>query len=226
MFHLIQLGLNILAEDLIQVILDSTIFVLPLWFGNAAPTILGGGPPIDGGRYWRDGKRMLGDGKTIRGFWAGTLVGGIIGGFIAGLIAWMSSILPVPLFLNDNLILRLIYQDFLESGILYDFLSYINLRGLFSNSLFLGVFTGGVMAFGGLIGDLIGSFIKRRSGIERGHPFIFLDQLGFLVLGMILVYPLIPWPIEYLIVQVPITFIVHIAANLFGYFTGIQEEPL
>ena len=202
------------------------MFVLPLWFGNAAPTILGGGPPIDGGRYWRDGNRMLGDGKTIRGFWAGTFTGGIIGGLIAGLVAWMSSILPVPINLTDDLILRLIYQDFLESGLFYEVLVFFNLRGLFSNIVFLGFFTGGLMAFGGLIGDLIGSFIKRRSGIERGHPFIFLDQLGFLALGMLLVYPLIPWPIEYLIVQVPITFVVHIVANLFGYFTGIQEDPL
>ena len=226
MFQLIQLGLYTLAENLIQMILDSTMLVLPLWFGNAAPTILGGGAPIDGGRYWRDGNRMLGDGKTIRGFWAGTFVGGFMGGLIAGLIAWMSSIFPVPINLTDDLILRLVYQDFLESGLFYEVLVFINLRGLFSNTVFLGFFTGGLMAFGGLIGDLIGSFIKRRSGIERGHPFIFLDQLGFLVLGMLFVYLLIPWPIEFLIVQVPITFIVHIVANLFGYFTGIQEDPL
>ncbi|MFX1508427.1 MAG: CDP-archaeol synthase [Promethearchaeota archaeon] len=213
-----------MAESLIQVILDSTILVLPLWFGNAAPTILGGGAPIDGGRYWaRDGKRILGDGKTIRGFWAGTFAGGFIGGIIAVLF---SSIFPDPIVLSEDLILRLLYQDFIESGIIFKILSSINLRGIFSNSLFLGVFTGGLMAFGGLIGDLTGSFIKRRSGIERGHPFIFLDQLGFLVLGMLFVYPLIPWPIEFLIVQVPITFVVHIVANLFGYFTGIQDEPL
>ncbi|MFX1282621.1 MAG: CDP-2,3-bis-(O-geranylgeranyl)-sn-glycerol synthase [Promethearchaeota archaeon] len=215
-----------MAESLIQVILDSTIFVLPLWFGNAIPTLLGGGPPIDGGRYWRDGKRILGDGKTIRGFWTGTLLGGIIGGLIAWIIAFITSVLTVPIYLDDNLILRLVYQDFLDLGILYDFLSLINFRDLFSNSILLGFFTGLIMAFGGLIGDLIGSFIKRRSGIERGHPFIFLDQLGFLVLGMIFVYPLIPWRIEWLLVQVPITFLVHIAANLFGYLTGIQDEPL
>jgi hypothetical protein len=166
---------------------------------------------------------MLGDGKTIRGFWAGTFVGGFIGGIIAVLF---SSIFPDSIVLSEDLILRLLYQDFIESGILFRFLSSINLRGIFSKSLFLGVFTGGLMAFGGLIGDLTGSFIKRRSGIERGHPFIFLDQLGFLVLGMLFVYPLIPWPIEFLIVQVPITFVVHIVANLFGYFTGIQEDPL
>ncbi|MFX0014836.1 MAG: CDP-2,3-bis-(O-geranylgeranyl)-sn-glycerol synthase [Promethearchaeota archaeon] len=215
-----------MAESLIQVILDSTLFVLPLWFGNAAPTMLGGGSPIDGNRYWSDGRRILGDGKTIRGFWAGTFVGGFIGGLLTFLMAWMSTILHTPIYLDDNLILRLLYQDFLESGIFFEFLSFMNARGIFSNKLFLGFFTGGLMAFGGLIGDLIGSFIKRRSGIERGHPFIFLDQLGFLVLGMIFVYPLIPWRIEWFMVQVPITFIIHIAANLLGYFTGIQDEPL
>ena len=211
-----------MADTLIQVILDSAIFVLPLWFGNAAPTILGGGAPIDGGRYWRDGRRILGDGKSIRGFWMGTLVGGIVGGFIG----WLSLLIPLPIALNSDLVLRIIYQDFLESGIIIDLLSIIDIREFLSNSIILGFFTGGLLAFGGLIGDLIGSFIKRRSGIERGHSFIFLDQLGFLVLGMVFVYPLIPWPIDYFLVQVPITFILHIVANLFGYFTGIQEDPL
>lgn len=211
-----------MADTLIQVVLDSAVFLLPLWFGNAAPTVLGGGAPIDGGHYWRDGRRILGDGKTIRGFWMGTIVGGIIG----GLIAWLSLIIPFPITLDSNLVLRLIYQDFLEAGFIFDLFPIINVRGFFSNSIILGFFTGSLLAFGGLIGDLAGSFIKRRSGIERGHPFIFLDQLGFLILGMVFVYPLIPWPIDYFLVQVPITFILHIAANLLGYFTGIQDDPL
>ncbi|MFX0049713.1 MAG: CDP-archaeol synthase [Candidatus Hermodarchaeota archaeon] len=209
-------------EDLIQVILDSIIFVLPLWFGNAAPTILGGGAPIDGGRYWRDGKRILGDGKTIRGFWAGTLVGGIIG----GAVGFLGSIISDSIIPGTKIILRLRYQDFLESSIVYSLLGILNIEEILSNSLILGLISGSLMTFGGLIGDIIGSFIKRRSGIERGHSFIFLDQLGFLVLGMIFAYPLIRWQIEWFLVLVPITFITHIAANLFGYFTGIQEDPL
>ncbi|MFX0150661.1 MAG: CDP-archaeol synthase [Candidatus Hodarchaeota archaeon] len=209
-------------EDLIQVILDSIIFVLPLWFGNAAPTILGGGAPIDRGRYWRDGKRILGDGKTIRGFWAGTLVGGIIG----GAVGFLGSIISDSIIPGTKIILRLRYQDFLESSIVYSLLGILNIEEILSNSLILGLISGSLMTFGGLIGDIIGSFIKRRSGIERGHSFIFLDQLGFLVLGMIFAYPLIRWQIEWFLVLVPITFITHIAANLFGYFTGIQEDPL
>ena len=211
-------------DDLLQIFLDSAIFVLPLWFGNAAPTILGGGPPIDGGRYWRDGKRILGDGKTIRGFWLGVLSGGLMGTLIAVLGAFflpftlIPGVIPIDLQIN--------YPIYLENGIIQFLLVRISLDGILKEALFLGFFSGSLITFGGLIGDLIGSFIKRRSGIERGHTFIFLDQLGFLVVGMILVYPLIPWPIEWFLVQVPITFVLHIFANLLGYFTGIQDVPL
>ncbi len=211
-------------DDLLQIFLDSAIFVLPLWFGNAAPTILGGGPPIDGGRYWRDGKRILGEGKTIRGFWLGVLSGGLLGTMIAVLGAFFLpfTLIPgvIPIELNIN------YPIYLEEGIIQFLLVQIGLDGILKDLLFLGFFSGSLMTFGGLIGDIIGSFIKRRSGIERGHTFIFLDQLGFLVIGMIFVFPLIPWPIEWFLVQVPITFVLHIFANLLGYFTGIQDVPL
>lgn len=211
-------------DVLIQILLDSAIFVLPLWFGNASPTILGGGSPIDGGRYWHDGKRILGDGKTIRGFWMGVLSGGVIGALIA-FIGY--NILPITLLpVETPIILRLEYLEYLNSGIIPRLLSQLNLATTLDNLTLLGFVLGSLMAFGGLIGDLIGSFIKRRSGIERGHTFIFLDQLGFLVVGMIFVFPLIPWPIQWFLIQVPFTFILHILANLIGYFTGIQDVPL
>lgn len=211
-------------DDLIQIFLDSAIFVLPLWFGNAAPTILGGGPPIDGGRYWRDGKRILGDGKTIRGFWLGVLSGGLMGTLIAVLGAFFLPFTLIPGVIPIDL--KINYPIYLEDGIIQFLLTQISLNGILKDLIFLGFFSGSLMTFGGLIGDLIGSFVKRRSGIERGHTFIFLDQLGFLVVGMILVFPLIPWPIEWFLVQVPITFVLHIFANLLGYFTGIQDVPL
>jgi CDP-2,3-bis-(O-geranylgeranyl)-sn-glycerol synthase len=46
---------------------------------NAAPLVLGGGRPLDGGRNFLDGERILGDHKTIRGFFAGILGGSLIG---------------------------------------------------------------------------------------------------------------------------------------------------
>jgi len=198
--------------EIFQVFFDSIIFILPLWFGNASPTLLGGGAPIDGGKYWRDGKRILGDGKTIRGFWAGTLVGGIVGMLIA-------IILPI-------LDINLEYINLLDKGFFYSIVSNLNVFLLYTNQAVFGFLIGAIQTFGGLTGDIIGSFIKRRSGVERGQTFIFLDQLGFLILGMGLIYFVIPWPIEWFLVLVPITFLMHIIANLIGYFTGIQDVPL
>ncbi|MHA1206079.1 MAG: CDP-archaeol synthase [Candidatus Hodarchaeales archaeon] len=209
--------------DLSQLIFDILTFVLPLWFGNAAPTILGGGPPIDGGRLWKDGKRILGDGKTIRGFWVAVLIGVIIGVLIAGIITLLLDKSMLNLSPVD---FRLEYQKYYTSSIFYDLLYFLNMPTLLSNPIILGGVSGGVMALGGMTGDMVGSFIKRRSGIPRGKTFVFLDQLGFLVLGMVFVFPIIPWPIEWLLFLVPITFLTHIAANLFGYITGIQDDPL
>jgi CDP-2,3-bis-(O-geranylgeranyl)-sn-glycerol synthase len=54
-------------------------YILPAYFANASPVLVGGGRPIDGGRNWRDGRRLLGDGKTWRGFIGGVSIGTIVG---------------------------------------------------------------------------------------------------------------------------------------------------
>ncbi|MCW4049830.1 MAG: CDP-2,3-bis-(O-geranylgeranyl)-sn-glycerol synthase [Candidatus Bathyarchaeota archaeon] len=52
---------------------------LPAYFANASPVVLGGGPPLDGGSRWSDGRPLLGDHKTIKGTFYGILVGIIVG---------------------------------------------------------------------------------------------------------------------------------------------------
>ena len=118
--------------DIGQLIFDILIFVLPLYFGNAAPTILGGGAPIDGGRYWRDGKRILGDGKTIRGFWMAVLVGILIGAFVA----WLVPVLDELVLDSPVLNLTLEYQRYYEYSILKDLTSFLNLSDLINLGLF------------------------------------------------------------------------------------------
>ena len=44
---------------------DAILFIIPAYVANSIPVVMGGGPPLDGGRMWKDGKRILGDGKTI-----------------------------------------------------------------------------------------------------------------------------------------------------------------
>jgi len=54
-------------------------FIFPAYCANAVPVILGGGHPIDAGRTFIDGKPIFGSHKTVRGFFAGLIVGTLVG---------------------------------------------------------------------------------------------------------------------------------------------------
>jgi len=73
---------------LIAKIISTIILFLPSYVANSSPVVLGGGPPVDGGALWTDGKPILGANKTIRGtitgVLAGTIIGLIQGNFIGG----------------------------------------------------------------------------------------------------------------------------------------------
>jgi CDP-2,3-bis-(O-geranylgeranyl)-sn-glycerol synthase len=60
--------------------------VTPAYLPNGAAVVVGGGTPMDGGRTWR-GARLLGDGKTWRGFVGGALAG-------AGVALGQSAVRP------------------------------------------------------------------------------------------------------------------------------------
>ncbi|WP_317137742.1 CDP-2,3-bis-(O-geranylgeranyl)-sn-glycerol synthase [Methanochimaera problematica] len=55
--------------------------MIPAYVPNSAAAVFGGGKPIDGGRNWKDGRRIFGEGKTWRG-----LFGGILSGIAAGIL--------------------------------------------------------------------------------------------------------------------------------------------
>ncbi len=59
---------------------------MPSYTPNNFAVITGGGKPIDLGRNFIDGKRILGDGKTFRGF-----AGGFSGGIATGIIQYQSE---------------------------------------------------------------------------------------------------------------------------------------
>lgn len=58
----------------LEIVATAVWAMLPAYVPNNVAVVVGGGPPIDGGRTWR-GTRVLGDGKTWRGLAAGTLAG-------------------------------------------------------------------------------------------------------------------------------------------------------
>lgn len=64
---------------MIAKIVSTIILFLPSYVANSSPVVLGGGPPVDGGALWTDGKPILGANKTIRGTITGVLAGTIVG---------------------------------------------------------------------------------------------------------------------------------------------------
>lgn len=60
--------------------------MLPAYIANPMAVVFGGGKPIDFGKNWKDGRRILGDGKTFRG-----LIGGAACGVIIGLVQMQVS---------------------------------------------------------------------------------------------------------------------------------------
>lgn len=53
--------------------------MLPAYLPNSFAAVFGGGKPIDGGRTLKDGRRILGDGKTYRGLFSGIFFGVLAG---------------------------------------------------------------------------------------------------------------------------------------------------
>jgi len=50
-----------------ETVVQGLWLILPAYASNMLATLVGAGPPIDGGRSWSDGRRILGDGKTWQG---------------------------------------------------------------------------------------------------------------------------------------------------------------
>lgn len=164
---------------MVQLLGSAIWFILPAYIANAAPVVLGGGTPIDGGRKFTDGRPIFGQGKTIRGF-----IAGLIAGFIFGV-----------------------------------------LQGAAVGHLYVYSIQGFLLALGALLGDLFGSFVKRRLNISRGDAAPVLDQLGFAVFALLFVSPVALPGWEIILTILIITPPIHLATNFAGYKLGLKSRP-
>ena len=87
------------------------------------------------------------------------------------------------------------------------------------------------LAFGAMCGDIGASFLKRRSGRERGAAFPGLDQLDFVVVALGLVFLVdtdwarsvfTPGVLAAVLVMTPI---LHVVTNVGAYALGLKSEP-
>jgi CDP-2,3-bis-(O-geranylgeranyl)-sn-glycerol synthase len=185
--------------DAAVIMLTGLWLFLPAMLPNSAAAVFGGGTPVDFGKSI-NGKRILGDGKTWRGFFGGAFSGVALGIILVGISY---------IFDKDNL------------------WGYVEFWRALCVILCL--------SFGSLLGDMMGSFIKRRLGIQRGKKAPVLDQYDF-VIGAFLLTALFNfgwvydtyiegWHILALIFLLVITLILHRAVNIIGYRIGVKNEP-
>ncbi len=155
------------------------IVFLPAMIANGSPVVFKGKNPLDMGKNFIDGHRILGDGKTVEGFIVGILAGTVFGAIEAAL-AWNTRYIAIG-------------------------------------------FLGGL---GAMLGDVAGSFIKRRLGYKRGHPVLILDQLDFALCSTVFyyLYDIEMNPISLLLIYVTI-FLLHILTNRLAYKTGLKNVP-
>jgi len=84
---------------------------------------------------------------------------------------------------------------------------------------------------GAMLGDILASFVKRRSGRERGASFPGLDQLDFVVVALVLT-ALAAWPwfgetytLPVLVAVLVMTPLLHVGTNVVAYALGLKNEP-
>ncbi len=192
--------------EIITAIVVGLWVMLPAYLPNSFAAVFGGGKPIDGGKTMKDGRRILGDGKTWRGLFAGILLG----------------------FLTGCAEIFLLYHGFHFFGIQLPGFSSSGVPGAFDLSAVIAILS---LAIGALLGDMVFSFLKRRIGLQRGQSLPLVDQYDFLVGAFLLTaltsYSWLTGTLDWLtfIIILIITPVLHVGTNIVGYWLGIKNEP-
>ena len=86
-----------------------------------------------------------------------------------------------------------------------------------------GILIGFLLGFGALLGDALGSFLKRRLGIGRGEPAPILDQLDFIIVALIMVSPVVELNLMFVVLALLLTLIIHLLTNTCAYLLGLKD---
>ena len=160
-------------------------YIIPAYVANGAAVFSNGRTPLDQNVKFFDGRRLLGKGKTIRGFIyavvAGTAVGAVLG-YVEG-------------------------------------------------ALFARALLAFVLSFGSMVGDSVGSFIKRRFDIKPGQAAPLLDQWDFVIFALAghwlfvdVIGIAFPNNTEILAILV-MTALLHVVTNMAAYKLKLKKVP-
>lgn len=175
-------------------------YILPAYIANGFAVFakfFSSPHPIDGGRTLKDGRFLFGPGKSWEGFFIG---------FISGVLVGLLQVFAAP-FLLALIVQYLILPPDLVPIVLLSMPLVI------------------MVALGALVGDLVGSFIKRRMNISRGRPAPLLDQLDFLIMAILFGWLITPLPLILVAFLLIVTPIIHLLANVIGYLLRLKKVP-
>ena len=175
--------------------------LLPAYIANAVATLpRGRGPPMDFGRLWTDGRRVLGASKT----WSGFLFAGFFGMPFCLLEAWLILIAPPNLQLVPTLAPTV--------------LAAVPLAALL---------TFGAMA-GDALGSFLKRRLGRESGTRTvlldQMPFVLVPiAIGFALYPALFASVFFHW--EAVLWLLVFTLGLHVAFNWIGFKVGLKKVP-
>ena len=83
-----------------------------------------------------------------------------------------------------------------------------------------------LLTIGANIGDLFGSFIKRRMSVKSGASIPILDQYGFLAFALLLAFPLGHMPDAYgFVFLILLTGSMHVLTNMGAHRLRLKDVP-
>lgn len=85
--------------------------------------------------------------------------------------------------------------------------------------------TGFLLSLGTMVGDSVGSFIKRRLGIARGVNSPLIDDLSFLVFALAFAWPVSPLDPLSMVELIILTPVIHRFANILAHLLKLKEVP-
>lgn len=91
------------------------------------------------------------------------------------------------------------------------------------NYLSVPIWTGLLIGFGAILGDLVKSFLKRRVSVKPGERWFPYDQIDYLLGGLLavsIVHPL-TWPVWGMVLGLGL--LLHLLVNNIGFALGMKD---
>ena len=211
--------------DWLIILMLAFLTYAPAFIANAGMTIAGtmgkNNRPLDFEKKFIDGEPIFGEGKTIKGFFGGIIIGIIFSPLLLPLhiLAQAIAVAEMGIMVNGSPLYYLTMQ-------LVDYQEFTRILSVYPpNLLLLHVPRIVLLSIAAPVGDLFGSFIKRRFKRPRGSQFPVIDQIDFILVSFLFTFLIFPLELYYYILLIIFTPLVTLFANFIAYKLGRKKVP-